>query len=1461
MKRIYYLLSVFITLIIIAQDTANAQIQATPDNYFVPNTPTGARRVFDVIKNDTPGACASTPEYIQLEIVSGKEPKIGAARVSNGKIDYAITKDKYGQDSLTYRITCPADGSSSTATVYINIVGKTPDFINEAECTVDALPFVWDIERKAVSRDSVMYLTSPLVGDLDGDGIPEIVAFNHLMTGASDGVIVFNNDLTRKHLFYLKTTDESTIVRVDNNFGHPFALGDVDNDGKGEILVSTGSADGYKLRCYTEDGTQKWASNDGQGNEISIFKSSGGAGPAPIIADIDGDGAVEIFAGDRLFDGTTGRLLTSLPDGNGPAGRPAGRGYYSNGGAFMPVFADIDNDGIMELVGGNTTYKVVINRDNPALSSITFLAQVDQIDGFASIADIDCDGILDIVITSCEGATPGTTGIYTTMYAWQGNTGDMIGSVLRPVAWNGVGRGSRISRAFVGDINNDGRPEICFTYARMMAAYAYDHNTKDFVSLWTDKTTSDTSGATTMTMFDFNLDGEVELVYRDETHIRILDKNGDNVKDKDGVDAIFECKSATHTEYPVVADLDGDGHAEIIVSGILPEETGNNKVRLQVFGSKTPKMWAPARKVWNQHGYNPLYVNNDLTIPAHPMPQAAVVAHKDGTLHRPYNNYLQQAGELNTEGENLNLAPDLEFELGKNQKIFHNTNTDDLEVTAYIANSGDMDFSGDILLSLYAYKRSTSEYILIGTETFTDETISKSGTETFIIKIPNYTSIEASLPDPSDFIWYVALNLIDDAPNAPNGFFNDQRECNSWNNLTSRISYVSGYVILCKDETAILNIEPANAFDCYWYKSDYSEYKGVDGTDATNIGDSKMVKKLTENYREYYLIDVYQKGTNNKITAAPDTVFIYQAPDSLIWTGKLSADWNNIQNWMNPNDPDKSEIFSYVPRGCTNVLIPSTDENGVQIARYPNLTQGVSNYGNNAIYSDVRCNNITLEHGGEVLRSDLLIYSKAYVQLNLFSNRWYCFAPPLRNFYSGDIYMTEANPYDDGMFAYTRLFSRTNLEGMYVEGSWGRTFSLPNQTFAPGDGFGVWIDDWDPDASNHQNMSFKFPKMDDQYWRYNDDGSIESGPHPLQRDYAHRFIYEQTINSSTKDVTLSVEATSVGKEIIMGNPFMAQLDFDKFYEENKEYIENYYRLIDSNGQYATYYISGGVSTGNPVLTTAIAPMQAVLLTAKKTFSANTLVANPSMTFSQPGSKLRSEEENIKNNNFLRISISDTEVRNRTALIFDSNLNVGTSYSPQSDIFKILKKGEKTYPSVYFITDEGYYMDIKQLSSFEGKSIRLGISGDVNGPMALAFENLPKFLQNTGIYLEDKEENTITELKSTPLFIYTFNKTTEDTFLDDRFVLRFERSNTGIDLTDDKSGKGSIRFKTTNNCLEVFSIDDSLLEQVLIYDLQGRIIEGSQYSSKQVVFTLTPGIYIIKAWSNKSNMTFKCIINN
>ena len=69
-------------------------------------------------------------------------------------------------------------------------------------------------------------------------------------------------------------------------------------------------------------------------------------------------------------------------------------------------------------------------------------------------------------------------------------------------------------------------------------------------------------------------------------------------------------QSPTIVEYPVVADIDNDESAEILVTST------SGQPALQAIRDVQDR-WIQARRIWNQHSYHVSNVREDGTIPQH----------------------------------------------------------------------------------------------------------------------------------------------------------------------------------------------------------------------------------------------------------------------------------------------------------------------------------------------------------------------------------------------------------------------------------------------------------------------------------------------------------------------------------------------------------------------------------------------------------------------------------------------------------------------------------------------------------------------------------------------------------------------------------------------------------------------------------------------------------------------------
>lgn len=410
---------------------------------------------------------------------------------------------------------------------------------------------------------------SPLVaGDMDRDGIPEIVTYH------SEGT----------EIFIIDGATGATKVQINSPVtlagGTAPAMADLDNDGFGEFVIV---GNDQILRCYSHTGALKWASTSpvGYANRARFA--------VPNIADFNHDGWPEVNVGNQVFSGQTGALLASggpgVSSGEHPA-RVAGNFSFAS-----PVVVDAlpasfcpDCDGL-EIVAGNQVLSV--NLVTGVVAPVV-TAPAPFTDGFTSIADIDKDGDLDAIVQGKKGAQ-------NTVYCWDIQTPTILREFQLLNNW-----GDGASRVNVADLNGDGQLEVSFVGFPWL--YALNN---DFTPMWKLANT-DASSITCSSVYDFCGDGSADVIYRGQTKLQVLEGATGQVKWED------DCLSLTHIENPLVLDVDGDGQTEIVI------ECGSNGTADQGTVVAYEAIGLPgisSRRVWNQHAYFNTNINEDLSVP------------------------------------------------------------------------------------------------------------------------------------------------------------------------------------------------------------------------------------------------------------------------------------------------------------------------------------------------------------------------------------------------------------------------------------------------------------------------------------------------------------------------------------------------------------------------------------------------------------------------------------------------------------------------------------------------------------------------------------------------------------------------------------------------------------------------------------------------------------------------------
>jgi gliding motility-associated-like protein len=632
----------------------------------------------DVLANDCiPNGC--TPPVLVIAPLA----KHGTATVVNDSVQYTAVAGFVGLDTVTYSISC--DGKTSTAKVIVSIQ-EYPDNIIDAHCYITPPATEWGIkvDWRSPERNISEYII-PFVGDLDGDGTPEIVCF----TTANRILITAGTVATAVNTIAIYDGQSKALKKIIELPSHvtdhdaaAYGLVRRPSDGKGLIVVATLD---YKLRAYDITGTLIWTSDVDYGAKMGDFAVNVG------FADFNIDGLPEVYVRDKIYNASTGKLLAQVSSPSNTGSSWAHWTYLSTKWKLSsPLAADVLGDSNPELILGNEIYSVTIaNPDGSAGNSINLLrtatlpSGVSTSDGHAQVADFNMDGHLDILITN--RSTNANIGVVA-VYIWDVYNNTTSSALTLNTSWSGK------NIPLIADVNNNNKLDIVLQCDISgtnddMPVYEYDVSANTFTLLWAVDPDED-SYSNSATLFDFNMDGQNEVLITDQSKVRIF-------RGSDGATLNeFSFPETTIMQYPVIADVDMDGTADIVVCG------GSTLNVLKSSGSP----WASARKVWNQYMYNSVNINEDLTVPTTLFNPATVFVGEDGLSGtaddvRPYNNFLQQQTTLNTEG--LPVWPISDATFTGTPIVTYYGDGDSLVIIADATNIGDASLNATFYFSAY----------------------------------------------------------------------------------------------------------------------------------------------------------------------------------------------------------------------------------------------------------------------------------------------------------------------------------------------------------------------------------------------------------------------------------------------------------------------------------------------------------------------------------------------------------------------------------------------------------------------------------------------------------------------------------------------------------------------------------------------------------------------------------------
>lgn len=542
-------------------------------------------------------------------------------------------------------------------------------------------------------------ISIPVVADIDGDGVPEVVVNVTQQDGMGwpGGSIVVLDGQTGA--IELQVPHDPNNDRWGAHGRSTIGLTDVSGDGLPDIVYAARPESGRsRIVAIDSAGTLLWSSHDGDGAVVRFAVENG----APSFANFDEDDEAEVVFGATLIDDDG--LVVWNQGGNG-AVFGTNNGY--TGGISSLV--DLTGDGYPEVVSGAQAWSVewteMVGLD--PIVTVTALWDAGGSDGYPAIADVDLDGTPEVVLVASgqlrvlegDSGLP-WCGIDPTEAMCNANPALRTAAVAIP----GGGRGGPPT---VADFDGDGRPELATAGGSSYTVYDLHRAGEDLrggvmpaagsvFELWSAATQDQSSNATGSSVFDFQGDGAAEVVYADECFMRVYDGASGDVLLQ------VQSSSATIHEYPLVVDVDDDGNSEILVvandnddncAGV-PNYTQRRGVF--VYGDAFDQ-WVGTRRVWPSHAYHVTNATSAGNAPA---------IEDDNWLEPNLNNYRQ-----NVQGAGVFNAPDLSVDLVAELDM---CGDGFLEVVATVRNLGALGVPAGVEVSLY--EGADAMGTLVGTE-------------------------------------------------------------------------------------------------------------------------------------------------------------------------------------------------------------------------------------------------------------------------------------------------------------------------------------------------------------------------------------------------------------------------------------------------------------------------------------------------------------------------------------------------------------------------------------------------------------------------------------------------------------------------------------------------------------------------------------------------------------------------
>lgn len=309
----------------------------------------------------------SAASNIHYEIFSG-DPTL-ARVVTSGTIP-SIAANSNEKAGITYSLT---DFPSNTLTTRVYLEDPGLEFITTNNDFSINIPPPSPLTGWPVSTGAN---STPTIADIDSDGANEII----ISSSSQNIVTVLRGDGSLQPGWPVST--------LGSVYGVPLVI-DLNSDGQNEIMVNTAGWNAGQSRIYVWDATGHtlpgWPVDVEEPNHGSLA-----------VADLNGDNSPEV-----VTKGVYGIISIYRADGSEVTqGWPKNIRGTSGANYSSPILADLDNDGIKEIIASTNERIQVFRFDGSSLNG--WPLTINQYESYSVVADLNNDGRQELIVASSD---------------------------------------------------------------------------------------------------------------------------------------------------------------------------------------------------------------------------------------------------------------------------------------------------------------------------------------------------------------------------------------------------------------------------------------------------------------------------------------------------------------------------------------------------------------------------------------------------------------------------------------------------------------------------------------------------------------------------------------------------------------------------------------------------------------------------------------------------------------------------------------------------------------------------------------------------------------------------------------------------------------------------------------------------------------------------------------------------